>query len=208
MKKFNYLITGLMGSGKDQSCLYMPDYIRRAFADELKTVVKSLYLQGVEETHKHLKRYIQDDKGLREYLESVSKQYRYEPTGKNREILQSVGTWCRGRDRNIWVNIVQNSLNPLRNYVVSDLRFQNELKAFPHWKSIYIECPLEIRRSRILARDGMWNPLWEKHEAEKEIEGLQELCDYTVYNDSTLEDLKAQIEAILEFDNFVRGEVI
>ena len=206
MNKFNYLICGESAAGKDQSALYMPGYIRKAFGDNIRDTIKLLYLCGVDETFDYLtKLFITPPDGLKNYLTELKQKYKYDPEGKNKVILQDIGTYCRNHDDMIWVRSV--NFNSNHNYVITDCRRIAEFKAFPRWKSIYIDCSYEIRKERIIQRDKCWNKEWDNHIAESEIRLLRDLCDYTVFNDSTLESLEENIKAILKFDTEIGNTI-
>lgn len=84
---------------------------------------------------------------------------------KDGPLLQMLGTeWGRkyyGDD--VWVNILKYEVE---NYfsmlcgdgialaIIPDCRFKNELAAFPNAIKVRLECPMEIRKARILATPG------------------------------------------------------
>jgi len=209
MKGFNYLITGEICSGKDSAGEYFNGYIRKAFANNLKIVCRLIRIGDFEGAEKHLTYLFNGNPPCNMKAKLIEFAQTPIDGEKDRSLLQTLGTkWARKHYPDIWADAIKKELKPENKYLILDCRFLNEFTAFPDWKSIYIDCPLEIRKERAIKRDGCWNDDWASSPAEAEIRKLQDLCDYTVFNDSTLEDLKAQIEAILEFDNFVRGEVI
>ena len=122
---------------------------------------------------------------------------------KDRYILQKLGTeWARYNYPDIWANALAKQLKPENKYAICDVRFRNEFNYFPNWKSVYIECPADIRAERVLLRDGIWNPEWETRPAEQEIESLKPLCDYVVNNKGSKLQLKRQVSKILEQNGY------
>lgn len=72
---------------------------------------------------------------------------------KKREFLQNLGAEKRAEDEDYWVNIVLNQIakNPEDNYVLDDLRYQNELDRLVDagFITVRVDASSEIRQERI-----------------------------------------------------------
>lgn len=67
------------------------------------------------------------------------------------------------------------------------------------FKAIYINCPRHLRIQRITMRDGGHNEATEQSSAEADIESMRELCDYTITNDGTLDNLRDKVDTMLAY---------
>lgn len=107
-------ITGKAGAGKDTAADYLVSqygFVKVSFAATLK---KMLDVAGLPEP------FNRDDK------EKVVEGFDF----TWREAAQKLGTeWGRSLDPDIWVKLTMNSLDPHKNYVISDVRFENEASA-------------------------------------------------------------------------------
>jgi hypothetical protein len=109
---------------------------------------------------------------------------------KDRKYLQIVGDWARSIDKNVFVNIALNKvINKVinnENYFCNDLRFLNEFEELKknNWICIKI-----IRNTNIN----------DKHQSENELDFINDdLWNYIIYNDSTIENFYKQLENIIE----------
>mgnify|MGYP003475731213 FL=1 len=107
-------ITGVAGSGKDTAADYLVSkygFTKVSFAAILKNM---LSVAGLPEPSNR------DDK------EKIVEGFNF----TWREAAQTLGTeWGRSLDENIWVKLTMASLEEGKNYVFSDVRFDNEAKA-------------------------------------------------------------------------------
>lgn len=106
-----------------------------------------------------------------------------------RRLLQHIGTEM-GRDifgDNIWVNLVMNQIEPNKDYVITDVRFQNEVDA------IHLACG-EVWR---VIRPFYDNNVGTKHSSESKIDSLD--TDKIIINNGTIKDLEEKVLGIYEY---------
>lgn len=192
----NFILVGEMGSGKDTLAVMIPNVIRVAFGDELRTVAKLLRTYGVSMTATYLETLgvpycKKTEDALREFGKIPCDNI------KDRELLQKLGTWCRQYRDDIWIHAMKLRMKLENSYVITDCRRISEFKVFPNSVSIYIDCPLEVRKQRILDRDGKWDDKWLDSPAEAEIKELKKYCMLNISNDCSLENLQYKINTIL-----------
>lgn len=122
-----------------------------------------------------------------------------------RLLLQLMGTEC-GRDilhPNIWVNALMSNYKPYYtsyhdaielypNWVITDMRFPNELEAVKSREGISIKV---VRDNGTRAIDI------KPHESETALDNAE--FDYTIYNDGTIKDLVDTIRFILTKEKFI-----
>ena len=186
-------ICGLIGSGKGSVAdilVQEHNYIKLAVADKLKDGVASVFgwdrqmLEG-------------DNAESRKWREQKDEFWTQE-TGNEitpRLVLQLFGTDCmrNGFYDGIWVSLVKQELqkNPEQNYVIPDVRFENEAKMI---RSLGGKI-CQVRRGP----DPLWFRLYKDlgqepadvHKSEWAWANVQ--MDYVLANDSTLEDLKSLV---------------
>ena len=139
-------------------------------------------------------------------------QFYFKMTDKDRKLLQFIGTEA-GRERldnNIWVkrciedcNIAQYTSRKLFhktiNFVLDDCRFKNEHNKLKSkgWVGIYLNVPDEIRKQRLIKRDGKTQEECFNHPSEREME---EFKDELIQVDAsgTLEEMYNNIDKVLE----------
>lgn len=181
----NIALTGRLRSGKDSVGNYLCTrygYTRFAFGDELKRYAHELFGEPA-------------------------------PGTKPRELYQWFGQAMRQRDPDVWVRKCFEAITdtyadfidfpweydnkPFR-AVISDLRQPNE---FTRCRSegyviIRVNCPDHIRLERARAAGDVFDESTLAHETESHISGFD--VDYEITNDGTLDELYAQIDAIME----------
>lgn len=197
----NFVLIGEMGAGKDTAASFMIDHIPIAFADELKIVAKCLRVNGVEPTIDYLKTLFdgKEPKSLKAKLQefkTIPKE-----SDKDRKLLQEIGTYCRMYDKEIWIRAALSKLKPNKAYVITDCRNINELIACHNlgFVSVYIDAHKEIRKARIINRDGFCDTRDFYHQSEREIPLLAKKCKWVVNNDENeLACLENGIDIILE----------
>jgi hypothetical protein len=109
---------------------------------------------------------------------------------KDRKFLQYIGTeWARTINDDVWVDLLIKKVNGLSNHsniFVSDLRFKNEFKVL---KSLGFIC-VRIKGKVSDNLDG-----WNNHQSDLELQNFDG-WDFTISNDSTLDDLYGQLDAL------------
>jgi hypothetical protein len=104
-----------------------------------------------------------------------------------REAAQTLGTeWGRSLDENIWVKLTMAKLDPNKNYVFSDVRFDNEAKAIRNAGGSNI---LLLGRSADLGGNST-------HASEQGI--THELIRYNILNTRDIKGFHRSIDAGLE----------
>jgi len=184
-KEIRIAITGEMRTGKDTVAEYMEDkYILSpfAFGDELK---KDFHLQNP-----HIPKFPKPVKGYQ--LHGQYKRYTH------------------GDD--IWINLCFDQINKIRrvaqNYnitgteaafspLITDLRQPNEFDRLraEGYIIIRVEAPLEVRIERMKAAGDEFDENNLTFETEKHVKDFD--VDHIIVNDGTLEELYANVDAIM-----------
>lgn len=170
-------ITGEIRSGKDT----VTDYLQ----DEIGGIGKLYFAEGIEDI-------------IRRYFPEA-----YEGNTKPRWHFQEVGTYMREVNVDVWVNAVERKYKNLKdigvkNFICTDLRQFNEydwLKA-NGFIVIKVETEAEIRIERMKASGDKFDAQSLVHPVELKIRSLK--YDYLITNNTTLEDLYAQVDNVLD----------
>ena len=172
-------ITGRKRAGKDTAAQYLVDkygFIRMGYADVLKEAVANLL-----DIHPDDVDMFKDNPQIRCGIFNPTRtdnQHSHRYT--MRQFLQRFGREM-GRNtfgQSFWVDQLQDRLESNKNYVIPDVRFDNE--------TIPCDCIIEI------VRPGMG---FDPHASEQ---GLRdELIDFIVLNNGTIEDLHSRVEQCL-----------
>lgn len=176
MSKLVYL-TGKARAGKDEFARlwikHNPTFKKLAFADEIKKLTSKIL-------------------GLK--LEDLSNP---ETKEKYRAFIIFGGQLGRHIDPDIWIRRLMNTPEFAGDSIVSDVRFQNELDTlesldgYPYHKKI---CPIRIKASEKnrLARGA--NPEFFDDISETDLDAYEDDdFEFTVENNSTLEDLERKV---------------
>lgn len=191
----NYIISGCMCSGKDEVALRI-NGLRVAFADSLRNITKLLRTYQIDLAEQLMQTYFNNPPNdIRQKLIEFSRVR--QESRKDRILLQTLGSWARQHESDIWINALKQQLKLENNYVISDCRYLTELESFPDFISIYVEASPEVRKQRLIARDGTYDESWESHPAEAEVRSLKELCDYVVVNNGSFEDLDREVKRVM-----------
>lgn len=178
-------ITGRKFSGKDTTGGYFVErhgFERLAFADPLKNAAHEIFGFNNDQLYGNEK-------------EIIDQYWKITP----RQALQFIGTdlfrnhICEllpdmGKD--IWVYVLKRKItnelkkNPAAKFVITDVRFPNELQAIKELGGITIK----IKRTSVSNND--------EHESEILIDGL--ITDFVLQNDGTKEDLFDQLSKKLD----------
>ncbi len=180
-------VVGYIGSGKGTvGDILVRDhgYRRFAFADALKDAVATIFLwpRGLLEG---------DSNASRTFRETVdpwwSHKFGYEVTP--RLILQKMGTEaCRhGIADNIWIAALEKRIHGYENVVITDVRFPNEIDFIRSAGGVIVR----VRRGE----DPTEEQLAKMHISETAWKG--QAVDYTLINDSTMENLKDNVRFTL-----------
>lgn len=172
-------VMGQKGSGKDTVGAYLAQqyaFERIAFADKLKEMVRVLY--GVE-------------------YKNVNKEEFLSKLGMTRrELWQNVGVMLRGVYEDTWVHAAFHSTDLSHNYVVTDVRFLNEVA--------YIRnLPVDSFLLR-LDRGGLEDA--DAHVSEHEWRGAP--FDFMVPNDRSLDALYGRLDGIMSDLGVMRAALI
>lgn len=155
---------GKMGSGKDTAANYLCEKhegIVRSFASPLYDILH----------------YAQRVCGFKEE--------------KDRKFLQFVGTeWARTQDPDVWIKIALRDSGK-GNIFISDVRFQNELKALKKsgWKCV------KITRKHQYLREGTGST---QHSSEKELDSIPDYdWDYVICNDGDMSNFYSKLDKMI-----------
>jgi dephospho-CoA kinase len=168
-------ICGLKGSGKTTVLKHLESkhgFVGLNFADALKRAVMDIFLLSESQCHdQHLK-------------EVVDPRWGKSP----REILQRLGTEVgRNLDREVWIKRVffEVESRNLRRATIGDVRFFNEAQAVRDRGGIVVG----------IDRPGL---VPDNHPSELEmVQNWNQMVDVSILNDSNLEALYEQIDALL-----------
>lgn len=185
-KYVNIALTGALRSGKDVFAAYLVrkyGYTRFAFGDGLKDVCRRLYPE------------------------------QFEGGRKPRALLQNFGQMARSfGDGNVWVNDCFRRIEEERSYyaafpwmyegaplrvVITDARQPNEFSRCraEGYTIIRVNAPLETRLERARAAGDTFDDADLAHETESHVDMFS--VDYDVFNIGTIDELFAQIDAII-----------
>jgi hypothetical protein len=194
----NVAIIGQMASGKTTCSKYLVEnlgYTRISLAEPIYWVVGQMGIMGPEDLFRvYLEPYIEpplSNNKIKKFIDGIKYVQNHIPNEipKPRKRLQWLGTEC-GRNqirKTIWIDILLKRIeqNPEHNYVVDDVRFENELKLLK--KANFLTIKLKIDRNTQIKRlerlYGQFDQSILTHGSEIEIEGLRGDVDL----DSTLE---------------------
>jgi hypothetical protein len=178
-------LTGRKNAGKDTAAQYFVDkhgFEKIAFADGLKAATCALF----DITPEWIEQYKNDVSVrvqlVRRYSQpSLTDATEYKAEMSLRQFLQRMGTEV-GREvfgSSFWVELLHDRLSANKNYVISDVRFNNE--------SPICDYMIEIVRNNI-GNDP--------HVSEQGLR--EELIDYIVPNNGSIEDLHSRLEAVMQ----------
>lgn len=198
-------VVGFIGSGKGTvgDILSKYNFEKISFASHLKDVTSVMF--GWD--RKLLEGDTAESRDFREKIDPFwSEKLNREFTP--RLALQLMGTEV-GRNvfgENLWIHALENKINKNENYVITDVRFQNEIEWIRKQKGILIE----IRRGELplwykvadLANNGCEHSLKvmkdiEIHESEWKWISRHNV-DHVIRNDGSLEDLEKNIISCLK----------
>lgn len=175
-------LTGYAQSGKDEVAKILVEkygFERRAFADNIRHMLYELNPMVNGEPLQ-----------IRIDVEGWDKAKQHPEV---RRLLQVLGVSARNHlGEEVWINAFLYSLDMEKNYVISDVRFENEAIAIKHcsYQGV-VKIPGEIWR---IERPGV-GPV-NNHVSEKGVENIS--ADRTLLNSGTLEDLEVLVKIRLD----------
>jgi hypothetical protein len=202
---------GFIGSGKDTAADYLVNFHgfrRDSFANTLKDAVSHVF--GWDRTL--LEGRTAEARAWREQVDEWWAKRLDMPNLTPRLMLQLWGTEvCRsGFHDDIWIASLENKIRKTKdNIVISDVRFPNEIKAIHNAGGLVVRIKRgvdpEWYNDAVNMNAGQSNMSWliSKSRIEKlnihasETAWVGGNIDHTVYNDSTIDDLFAQIKDLL-----------
>lgn len=173
------MIIGLSGyarSGKDEVAKILVNeyqFKRIAFADAIRDCI---YV---------LNPYIDNDLRVAELVDNYGWEVA-KSKDEVRRLLQVFGTEVGRRllGDNVWIDKVFKQLYDLKDYVIPDVRFYNEMKSIRHAEG-------EVWR---IDREGV--VAINTHSSESALDGFE--FDHIIENNGTLDDLKNQVVTLME----------
>lgn len=183
-------VLGFIGSGKGtvgEILVNEHGFKQIAFADALKDAVADMF-----QWSRHMLE--GDTPESREWREKVdpwwSERFGYEVTP--RLILQRMGTEvCRnGLTDNIWILALERRLRPGANYVITDVRFHNEMEFIRSvgGKLVWVKRG-EVPSSEHLAKLHVSETAWYYE--------MPTMLNYMIENDGTIDDLSIKVAEVL-----------
>ena len=171
-------LVGEAGAGKDSIADVLTqkfDFERLAFASPLKKACKEVF--GLTDKQLH----------DRDEKEKIDKFWHKSP----RELFQQVGTLMKQVDEDVWLNSLLRHADALvankKDVVVTDCRYKNEEQALrDQYNAIIV---------RVVRPDNTAGTTHSEHTSETEQHSID--ADFTVCNDSSLEDLQRKVSTLL-----------
>jgi dephospho-CoA kinase len=180
------IIVGKMASGKSTLAKFFCNhgYKEYAFADNLKAIVNLVgyNMQGSIEMLYELAPY----KNVSMLVPLLEHTQAIQDSPHNRLRLQYFGQAVRDIYPNYWIDSLRQKIEKETPpyYVISDCRYKNEFDAFRETNlTLFLNVPDEVRKKRIVDRDGFYDIKSFNHPSETELEGLKYLCDIVIPQD-------------------------
>lgn len=203
-------ICGFKGSGKDTIgdiiCELDDTFEKASFADILKDVTSVLFgwdrdmLSGSTPTQREEREQIDNYWSVK-----LGKQW------TPRLALQILGTeiFRQNLHQDIWVHCLERKIiaNPNKNFVITDVRFNNEIKMIKRLsgkmlrvergeRPVWWNLAEEFNTCKIQAINGKYIPLLDIHASERDWIGIDDPNEI-FKNDGTIDDLKLKVEEFL-----------
>lgn len=188
----NIAITGKMRSGKDVISRYLCEkygYTKFAFGDELKRYADELF--GVHGGGKRRELYQWFGQTMRERDPDIWVRKCFELITEAAENTTVVCEWLR-----VLGEVVPEQESEFRP-VISDMRQPNEYDRCrtEGFVIIRVTAPEGLRIQRAVESSDVFDYADLKHDTESHVDSFD--VDYEIHNDGSLEDLYAQIDAIM-----------
>jgi dephospho-CoA kinase len=172
-------VAGEIRSGKDTVCEYIQE------SNWGMNIKKLYFAEGIAEI-------------IKDYFPEA-----WNGEGKPRKHYQEIGQFMRTLNPDVWVNHTELNYFLLKqagfqNFIVTDLRQQNEYEWLKEngFTVIKVETEPEVRKERMKASGDVFDEASLNHPVEQSIKALK--YDYLISNNTTLEDLYAQVDFILD----------
>lgn len=204
---------GQIGAGKDTAADFLVNnhgFRRDSFANSLKDAIANIF--GWDRIL--LEGRTKESREWRDQVDTWWAERLNMPTLTPRFVLQYWGTEvCRASFHDdIWIASLENKLRKTTdNIVISDVRFQNEIKAIHNSGGVVIRIkrgpdPEWLAAAESVNRGPVGNVTWSLSKEHLKRIGIHASeyswaggnIDYTVVNDSTVDDLFVQIETIIK----------
>ena len=128
---------------------------------------------------------------------------------KPREHYQVIGQTFRGLDPEIWIRLLNKSIDGANKYlvevkgkdpfdvVITDARQENEYHDLKKqgYTLIMVDCDHSIRMERLLAKGESIDPKILNHETEQFTDRVE--CDYVIENNGSMEDLEMEVYMLI-----------
>ena len=193
----NFIICAEIAAGKDTLASLLPGK-HFAFADDIKEVCRLLRRHRLLDAY-DLMDELFDGKEPRDIVQKLREFSKYPlELGKDRRMYQDLGMWARQYYPDIWVDSVRRKVNVHNGpSIITDCRFRNEFNAFLDFHSIYVDASEEVRRQRMVQRDGEVKHSSLGHAAESQVRGLKGLCNVVIENNGTLDELRFKVDYMM-----------
>ena len=178
----NYLVTGLMCSGKSTFL----DTAKKYSFDTIKSddIVSNLY--NDESIVHEIQKYLDIEQNQDNLEETVKKLFF--TSKKNREIIEAILHPAVHE-------IISNSLDISQNLMVELPPIINNYKLFQKYKSIYIQANREIRIDRFKKRNNNDSTYFDKINAlQGDFKLIKDACDLVIHNDNDTDTLNKHFE--------------
>ena len=160
-----FIITFL--NNKSTVATHGTTYVEVAFADCLKYVIALIF--NIDEPKLLWDQLFKETPNSLNLTDKEGHVYSY------RELLQLIGTEvCRTINPDIWIKALFNTLSDDGKYIISDVRFMNELKYCKENNAITIRINRNVKQLN--------------HQSETELDNCNDF-DYIIDNNGTIEDL-------------------
>lgn len=170
--------SGYAQSGKDTAAAVLTNFERRSFAEPMRSAMYAL------------NPIIKDELRLADAIDDYGWDKAKVMFPEIRRLLQVFGTEVGRKmwDENFWITMASRGMTPnIKNYVFTDVRFPNELKAIKDAGGVTIR----------VIRDGV-EPV-NAHPSETALNDY--IFDFTINNDGTVEQLQQVVLNIVEAVN-------
>lgn len=171
-------LTGKMGSGKSTLLTVLEDLVK-------------------DNTQVRLVKFAQPIYDIQEAAYDIVRRVYQRPENfiKDRKFMQFIGTdWGRGLDKDIWIKYWKDTINyfsenyPYQILVADDLRFDNEAEEIKKLGGLIVKVDSNKANQRI-------DTSLDTHSSENGVD--LKYIDCTIYNNGTVEELKALVKEAL-----------